>query len=148
MKSCLTRKEQTPDFYDVKILRAAEFSPEKAMQALQLIRVRELQKGMASTENPLQFLSSCVNFQESQMMSALGALLGFLKKTTFKLEDGPLQMHSIRPFSLTSSLQIDPISLRALSIFASDAHPRQDLSASFVQPEKRALNCSVLFGPI
>jgi DNA mismatch repair ATPase MutS len=75
-----------------------------------------------------QLLASEFDFSEKPRVCALGGLVSYLQKNVFTMEQhGHVHVRSLAPLeSLVSGhCVIDPVSLRALSIFVEDFHPSQ-----------------------
>lgn len=69
-------------------------------------------------------LASVVNFDSTSLVKALGALLNYLQSTIFRLEEGStVTIHSIRYCECSKYMRIDPTTLKALHIFATEHHP-------------------------
>lgn len=80
------------------------------------------------TYDNLQLLASELPFQERARISALGGLVGWLSKHVFNLEkSGHVHVRSLAPVEslVEGHCVIDPVSLRALSIFVEEFHPSQ-----------------------
>lgn len=83
-----------------------------------------------STQNkavrPLRYnsLASVVDFDSSILLRALGALLSFLQSTIFRMEEGStVTIYSIKYCECSRYMKIDPTTLKALHIFATEHHP-------------------------
>lgn len=75
---------------------------------------------------PLRYnsLASIVDFDSSSLVRALGSLLTFLQNTTFRLEEGStITIHAIKYCDCSKYMKIDPTTLKALHIFATEHHP-------------------------
>ena len=69
-------------------------------------------------------LASVVNFDSPSLVKALGALLNYLQSTIFRLEEGStVTIHAIRYCECSKYMRIDPTTLQALHIFATEHHP-------------------------
>ncbi len=75
---------------------------------------------------PLRYntLASIVDFDSSPLVRALGSLLTFLQGTIFRLEEAStVTVHSIKYCNCSKYMKIDPTTLKALHIFATEHHP-------------------------
>jgi DNA mismatch repair protein MSH5 len=75
-----------------------------------------------------QLLASELDFSDRPQVCALGGLVAYLQKNVFTMEQhGHVYIGSLAPVEslLQGHCVIDPISLRALSIFVEDFHPSQ-----------------------
>jgi DNA mismatch repair ATPase MutS len=73
-----------------------------------------------------QLLSSEIDFDDRPRVSALGGLLCYLQKNVFTLEQqGNVLVNKLVPVEsmMKGHCVIDPLSLRALSIFVEEVHP-------------------------
>jgi len=73
-------------------------------------------------------LASELDFSDRPQICALGGLVAYLQKNVFTMEQhGHVHISSLAPIEtlLQGHCVIDPISLRALSIFVEDFHPSQ-----------------------
>jgi len=80
----------------------------------------------ASANPPLRYnsLASIVDFDSSPLVRALGSLLSFLQGTIFRMEEGStITIHAIKYCNSSKYMKIDPITLQALHIFATEHHP-------------------------
>ncbi len=69
-------------------------------------------------------LASIVNFDSTSLVKALGGLLSYLQNTIFRLEEGStITIHAIKYCESSKYMRIDPATLKALHIFATEHHP-------------------------
>jgi hypothetical protein len=73
-------------------------------------------------------LASEIDFADKSRVCALGGLVKYLQKNVFTMEQrGHVHVSTLAPVEniIRGHCIIDPISLRALSIFVEDYHPSQ-----------------------
>ena len=71
-------------------------------------------------------LSSIIDFESTTLLKTLGSLLYYMQSTTHRLEEGStITVNSMRSNNSSSYMKIDPVTLHALHIFATDHHPLQ-----------------------
>ena len=116
----LSDADGTPDRYRFKVLKTAAWI-DKSCQYLihNCIQVRGSNSG--STSYPI--LASVLDLELESSRQALGALIGYMQQTVFKLDDGKVIVSSVKTLHLESYLKMDKQSFKALQIFSEETHP-------------------------
>lgn len=116
----LSDADGTPDRYRFKVLKTAAWI-DKSCQYLihNCIQIRGSNSG--STSYP--FLASVLDLEIESSRQALGALIGYMQQTVFKLDDGKVIVSSVKTLHLESYLKMDKQSFKALQIFSEETHP-------------------------
>jgi hypothetical protein len=71
-------------------------------------------------------LSSIIDFESTILLKTLGSLLYHMQSTTHRLEEGStVTVNSIQYINSSSYMKMDPLTLHALHIFATEHHPLQ-----------------------
>ena len=116
----LSDADGTPDRYRFKVLKTAAWV-DKSCQYLihNCIQVR----GSNSGNTSYPFLASVLDLEIESSRQALGALIGYMQQTVFKLDDGKVIVSTVKTLHLESYLKMDKQSFKALQIFSEETHP-------------------------
>lgn len=112
--------------YTVEILKSSDFSYEAAKGKMMLLQFSGIPEN-ATPQERLLSLASRIDFENLQMVRAIGGLIHFLlkKRLVIELEEHnqSLLVNTIKSLRINKLLTLDVVTLRALQIFQNEAHP-------------------------
>ncbi|KYQ92250.1 hypothetical protein DLAC_07097 [Tieghemostelium lacteum] len=121
------KKDGYSDF-QVHISKTSDFNSQVGRNRLLNLKLPCFQYTTSAMDSlkRLQFLESYINFDQHEMMKALGGLLSYLSKYLMLDEFDTLEslnVNEIRQFSFDHFLQLDLNTLYSLHIFSQETHP-------------------------
>eukprot|EP00808_Paulinella_micropora_P007689 g61266.t1 len=115
--------------FNIQAAKKGDFSLQAAKNRLSLLQVEELSSAIEITnkqERLLHFMS-VIDFSKNEAVCAIGGLISFLLKNgplnSLEAADDPVVIKNIQAISLDTTMFMDRMTLRALSIFVEEDHP-------------------------
>jgi len=113
--------------YRYKAIKSAAWNTDNALDMIQskLIIKGSNNRRIGGHKDQLNYLklSALIDLDNKMLRQALGALMTYMQSTVFHLDAGLIYISNISALPITSYMQIDSSTVKALQIFSEEKHP-------------------------